>query len=656
MRPAPVHYLRRNDTSRSPRSVAYLDVSWHRAYRDGDEILTLRGWAAAMVVRHPAKGHPEGDMIGSGRCADDLAEWLERATYRRDSLWVYAHDLGHDLVTSRLPAALIRGGWSISDFALSPQAPWLRARRGRRGLTLLDSWSVLPAPVSELAALTGLPCPPEPGQDADGATWDAWTHSQVRVLAAAMETLLAWWDDADLGRWNITGPTTGWAAMRHTLQPKAILIDPVPEHQNADRAAVHTGRRGVWQVGEFTGGPFLELDLVDAYPSVCEHLPIPRRRGFPIDGRQPGAWRWIPGQWEPLAECVIDTPTPRYPWQSDKGVLYPVGRFVTTLAGPDLDEARELGHLVELRDGWLHELGYQLSPWARWVNRVAHGREPGAPDVAKVAGKAWGRSVIGKFATRAWDKQKLGEWDREDWRYEEGWNQPTDTQGGMVWLDGQTWWTYQTDTGPDAYPAVNAWVEAYVRVRLGRIIDAVGASCVIQANTDGMIVDGAVLGTARSGGTLRAPAGMRGTRKHQWCLDALQSLCAPLTLRIKASTSRLIVQGPQTYTVGADRRHSGVPKDAVSVAEGKLAYRTWPSLTWQLQHGQAGTYVRPQVVATSGDPHPTGWLTTANRVLPPVTRVGVAGQTEVVPWSETLYASAGHRLHSAQHPALRPFA
>lgn len=654
MRPAPVHYLRPNDATKTPRTVAYLDVAWHREARGDDEVLRLRCWAAALVVRHPGKTHPPGGLVGDGRTAAELAEWLDDATRGRDSTWLYAHDLGHDLVTTHLPSALTRAGWHVSDFAMSAQAPWLRAKRGRRGLTLLDSWSVLPAPLAELAAMMRLTVDPEPAQTASDATWRRWAHGNVRTLAAAVESLLSWWDREDLGRWNITGPTTGWAAMRHTLPPKAIVIDPRPEPQTHDRRAVHTGRRGVWSVGDFNHGPYLELDIKDAYPSVAEHLPLPRRRGFEIDGRVPGRWQWIPGQWEPLAECVIDTPEPRFPWASGKGPLYPVGQFVTTLAGPDLAEAKRLGALVELRRGYLHELGYQLAPWGAWVNRVANDAEPGAPAVARVAGKAWGRSVIGKFGTRSWERTKLGEWAPDEWRYEDGWNRDTDAPGGMVWLDGQTYWTYQTQVGPDAYPAVNAWVEAYVRVRLGRIIAAIGPSCVLQANTDGLICDGRTLGKRAAGGSLVAPDGLTPLARRHWMLDRLNELTEPLTLRIKQRAASVSVLGPQTYTVGGERRHSGVPKSALTLPDGRLSYRTWPSLTWQLQHGSSAGYVRPHVVAGTGTPHPTGWLTTAGRVLPPITRVNDAGVTELVPWRDTLYAQAGHTLAKAQHPALRP--
>lgn len=650
---APVHYLRRNEGVATPRAVAFLDVATSSQMRGDDEILTLRCWAARMVVRRPGKDNPAAGGVATGTTPEQLTAWLTACTRGRRSLWLYAHDLGRDLVTTRLPAALARSGWKITDFAMSAAAPWLRASQGRRGLTLLDSWSMLPASIEQLAAQLGVQPAREPGPDGSDQAWADWAAVNVTVLAASMCALMDWWDDVGLGRWSITGPTTGWAAMRHTLRDKAILIDPTPERQRHDRGAIYTGRRGVWHIGEHRRGPYLELDMVDAYPSVAAHLPLPRRRGFEFDGRRGDAERVVDGMWEPLAECVIDSPRARFPYRTSHGVIYPVGRFVTTLAGPDIAEARALGALAELRAGWLHELSYELSDWARWVTRVTAGDHQGAPAVARIAARAWGRSVIGKFGTRAWDRTRLGDWHPDSWAYEQGWHINTDAPGGMVWIDGAAWWTYQTDTGPDAYPGVNAWVESYVRVRLGRVIDAVGTSCVLQANTDGLIVDGATLGTHAAGGSLIAPDGLNRAQRHRWCLERLNLLTSPLRLRLKATYDAVTVLGPQTYAVSGQRRYSGIPKNATDLGAGRLSYRTWPGLTWQLQHGDPAGYVRPHVTASVQGPYPTGWLTSAGRVLAPPARIGESGSTELVPWAQTVYADAGHKLAAVQHPALK---
>ena len=678
MRAPVVHYLRPNEGARTPAAVCYLDIGCAQRPDGDDLVVTPRAWAARLVVRRPGDHNPAGAITGTGASTDDLVMWIGQAAKGRHSLWCYMHDLGRDMLTGDLPRLLVAAGWVLGEWAMSAQAPWLRMKRGGCALAVLDSWSVLPAPIEHLAALVGVTLPAPPDPDAAQEKWEAWTLCQADALAASMESVLGWWDAGDLGRWSITGPTTGWAAMRHKLPrdlgpgktsgerkgigrrgastSKAVLIDPTPELQAADRKAIYTGRRHVTEVGTFAGGPFVEVDFRDAHATAAAYLPLPCRRAYPVDYRAPHAWHEMPGRWEALAECVIATDSPRYPLRVGSHVLYPVGEFSTTLAGPEINEARERGELIEVRAGHLHRLDTHLAEWGRWILAVTRGEDPSAPPAAQIAAKAWGRSVIGKWATRAWDRVELGQWEPTSWRYSAGGDAETNGEGALVFLAGKAWWTYQLEWGPEAYPAVWSWVESYTRVALSRLLDAAGPSAVLVANTDGAILDARLLGTAAAGGAVVDVAG-RGwrARVNAW-LTEVNSRTWPFEARIKARFDECEVWGPQSYRVGSDRRLSGVPKHAATGPDGRLAYHTWPGLATGLANGRAGQIRREKVVASGLRPHPTGWLTTANRVMAPEARITDAGVTEIVPYDQTRWFSYGHRLGPDQHPALAPLA
>jgi hypothetical protein len=674
MRPPVVHYLRPNEGARTPAAVAYLDIGCESRPDGDDLVVSPRAWAGRLVVRRPGDHNPAVAFADTGSDCAGLVEWIGKAAHGRHSLWCYMHDLGRDMLTGDLPRRLIDAGWRLGDWAMSVQAPWLRAKRGGCALALLDSWSILPAPVDRLAQLVGVISPPPPPAGAEQEAWEAWTACQADTLAAAMEELLAWWDRDQLGRWSITGPTTGWAAMRHKLPrdpgftkasgkrkgigtrggstSKAVLIDPDPVMQARDRAAIYTGRRHVTAVGEFRGGPFLEVDFRDAHATVAAFLPLPCRRAFEVDYREPGRWHEMPGRWEPLAECVVSVEAPRYPLRTGAHVLYPVGEFSTTLAGPEIREARERGELVSVGAGMMHRLDTHLSEWGKWILTVTRGEAPDTPEVASVAAKAWGRSVIGKWATRAWDRVELGAWDPAAWHYSAGGDAQTGGEGALVFLAGKAWWTFQLDYGPEAYPAVWSWVESYVRVALGRLLEAAGPDAIMVANTDGAILDASKLGTDAANGSVTLPGARTQKARVDGWLAAAAELTWPLEPRIKARFNSVSVYGPQSYQPGTDRRLSGVPKTAKADDTGRLHYHTWPGLAEGLIQGAQGEIRRRHVVAAGMKPHPTGWLTTTGCVLPPIARVTDAGVTELVPWAETLFAAAGHRLAPEQHPAL----
>src|ERR1051326_7094956 len=195
---------------------------------------------------------------------------------------------------------------------------------------------------------------------------------------AALEEVMDWWDEHGLGCWSLTGAATGWNAYRHSRTGPPILIDPSPPARDFERRAITGGRRDVWRVGQLAQARYLEIDFERAHLTVCRHLPLPRRRCFAFGSaavpdmqetfahlgaeRSPGNAEWNDRDWQDperfgaVADCTVNTDTPRYPCQIDGRWWYPTGEFRTTLAWPELLDARERGDLVALHGGYTHWL------------------------------------------------------------------------------------------------------------------------------------------------------------------------------------------------------------------------------------------------------------------------------------------------------------
>lgn len=651
-RRVPVHYLRRNHADRTPAAVIFWDTETRTIPTDRGDVLALRLWGARYIDRRPpSKTKPRAEA-GAGRTSAELAAWIEHQTRGRRSVWAYAHNLGFDLVTTRLPLVLAGRGWTITDAAIGGKSPWLRLSNGKCVLTLADSGSWLPYPLDQVGEYVGIVKPPLPAEDDGPATWAHRCAADVNILTAAMLTLMGWWDREKLGRWTITGSASGWNTMRHMLGPDRITIDPDPDAVARDRQAVHSGRRGVWTIGEHTAGPFHELDLTAAYPTVAATLPLPAGRAYIAEHLADDDPVWDSDRWGVLADAVIDTDVPRWPVHVDGRIWYPVGRFATTLAGPDLQAARNLGCLVAASNCHVHQLSTALAPWARWVLAVQSGQVPGTPVIAMKAAKSWGRSVIGKWSARAFERVQLGPAVHPGWHVEPGWDHDHQVPGTLLDLAGTRWWVAETGTPDNAYPAITAWTEAYVRVRLSRVIEAVGDGAVLQANTDGLIVAERTIGTTAAHGSLIAPDGMSGPARLSWVLDRLQPLCAPLNMRVKSTRGHVTVLGPQHVKLDGQRSFAGIPRNAAEQPDGSYLATQWPGIDWQLEHGDPRGFMLRQRVMRADGPYPTGWITDDRRVVPIETHLDRDGRTAITPWHSTRWHARGLRLADVQHPTL----
>jgi|SRR5690348_8432252 len=689
-----VHYLASNDTTWTPPAVISLDTET-RVVQTYPEVQELRCWHVRADYRLGTMRLAGEHVEGGGVTASDLATRADRWCRKWAETWLYCHNLNFDLAVTKLPLLLANRGWTTQDMAVDGASPWMVLERAGAKLVIADSHAIWPTSLEEISALVDIVKPPLPVGD-DPAAWMARCAADTAILHAALLTVMNWHDANQLGRWALTGASIGWNTMRHLQQAKTskrsrdarvklglpavdpaaqpVVIDPDPDGLAHDRQAIYGGRRQTWRHGHLPPGHYVEVDFVKAYQTVMARCALPRKRGrwfdsLPVDSRlvdDPAC------QWGIIAEAELETDVPRWPCRvpvtpaalppgherdrtgmpadAKTRVFYPVGRFKTVLAGPDIAEARRAGCLRSIGHGQVHQLGRSAATWATWSLDVQD--DPDTPAIVKLALKHQGRAVAGKWAQHAWTKTVIGLSTTYGWSYQDVWDNAAGVRGAIIDMAGTKFLSVPDADGDNAYPAVLAWIEAYVRVALGRAIDQLGPGQVVQCDTDGMIVDATTLAPARAMGETGAgelgPAGAR----FNAALAATEPVTWPLRLRAKTAYRTLEVIGPQHLTLDGRKRWSGVPGSVERQADGSWTAMTWPKLAWQMTHGDPRGYTRVVQTYRLAASYAPGWLLTDGTVVAPEARTGPGGQPELVPYSETRYAARGDRLAPGQPATL----
>jgi hypothetical protein len=655
-RQVPPHYLRENEGTWTPPIVAVFDTETRWVRGDDDERHELRLWCSRIVERRSTRRHGPVDRAAEGFDAYSLAEEITAWHRGARSVWCYAHNLNFDLTVTQLPVHLTAAGWDVTRMALGGQAPHLYLTHGSRHLRLLDSHSLFPVPVAQLAELVGIPKLPLPANDAPDSEWVARCRADVDATLTALLDLLDWWDAEQLGRFQSTGPGCGWSTYRHKLCGWKTLIDTTAERVRHDRGACYGGRRGIWRTGTVPGGPFAEIDLVSAYATVAAVEPLPTARWVHYDTLPEPVWERM-HKWNGLlGTCEIVTDTPRWPCRVAGRVVYPVGRFRTVLAGPDVQDAHSRGALVSCTDAWLHRCGEHMQGWGKWVLDVLNHPNGTVPGVARVAVKGWSRSVVGRWAAHGWDTERWGPVTTTGWSVQDANGLETGTRGVLVNLNSEPWLIRQTEASESAYPAVNAFVEAHCRQVLNRVIDLIGQVSVVQCDTDGLIVD---LAAAPSGPL--AADGYAGVmidpraRANALC-EWLTGRIGPHRVRVKALHESMRVLGPQHYELGDTVKRSGIRADAEPSGPGRFVSYIWPALNWQLANSTPGVYTRPVRESVLAGPYATGWCLADGRVAPIELRLDGDGANTVVPFAaQSVGLPPAARLADVQPDFLTPY-
>jgi hypothetical protein len=631
---APVHNLRPNETTWTPPVVATLDTETRHTMTDGTETHVLRCWNAQLRVRRDKRKTVEREESEEGMFASDAAFTVAAWNRKHPTLWVYCHNLAFDMTTSEITTHLADLGYTVTDFAIDSPSPFVKMTNGRCHITLADSFSWLPGRLEDVASKMRMVKPPLPGNEDDDAWWLARCRADAEILSAAMTTIMDWWDDNRLGHWSITGSASGWNVMRHIIDARRFTINTAPDGIAFDRRAIYGGRRGMFRAGNLPAGNYADIDFSAAYPTVASSLPLPHERmahfsSLPIDHR------WLTSDRHGVIATVrLRTDVPRWPVRADNRVWYPVGEFETVLAGPDIAEAIALGCLVSVGEGWVHRLGFALRPWAEWCLEISGGADESAPEVVRMWAKHCGRAVIGKWAQRAFNTIEIGPAPRRGWWASDGWNHTEGCRATIIDFDGRRWQASASGDGDNCYPAVLAWVEAYVRVRLNRMLESMPDGAPVACDTDGALIDMDALGT--------------------W--DEARVGLAPLVPRAKGHYSTVETIGPQHMILDGRRRFAGVPAAAKVNEDGSLDALLWPKLVWQMGNGRPGEYTRPTQNYRVSATYAPGWVLAGGDVLPVETQINDAGETVLMSWRECRWGRMGYALAAEQNKDLGRYA
>lgn len=645
-------YLKRNEKVWTPPHLITIDSESWRIDRGNGEDQQLRLWRARLDDRRKPEKRERQQLRAGGRDAAGLAATVDTWCSGRETIWLYAHNLGYDLTVTQLVAHLYALGWNLDRCSTVPDYLFLFMSKGRKRLTMTDSHHLLPMRLDDIGGLLGMPKLAMPKESAPDDEWDTYCARDVDVLATAVLELMSHWDDYGLGNWSVSGASCGFRAMRHTLPAKSIVTFRDEETSKLSRSAIYGGRRYCWRHGEQPPGRYAELDFTSAHATTAASYPMPAKAGtffesLPIDHvALEGKIAIV------IAECEIETDRPRFPVRANGRVWFPVGRFRTVLASPEIHWARETGCLRSIGRGQFHYTTKVMQPFFNRVLEIADPKNGDYPLVVRAMWKQWGRSVIGKFAQPGYQVTQTPMLTDRVWYYEKAQDWET---GEPYWLVHYNGWIHearQDGDGTSAYPAVLALVESYERVALGRAAELLGDKVLIQCDTDGLWAD---VGALEAG--IDTELGFDLTdisrpARVEVALGVVNEQIGALQLREKHNVTRVAIWGPQNYDAGQYSKHSGRPKGVREIADGIWAGDTFPSVAHQLAHSAPGVFRTERVTWTRPANVIPGWVLADGTVRPVETSLAADGATVLLEWDQTRWAATGAQLYPVQHDAL----
>lgn len=439
------------------------------------------------------------------------------------------------------------------------------------------------------------------------------------ALAVRFCLLCDWWGRAARAPFGCTAGQLAWGILRSHIPERGLCAHRDEDAQRLERAASHGGRATVWYTrailsgdenatcgadsgsdsnNQVVRGPITHVDVSSMYPTLLRDM------RFPVKLRQ--RWAGVSGAFAQemcedfgvIARVHIRTSAGEFPLRRGESVLYPVGEFTTTLAGPDLIALRDCGEILRVHEMYTYDLG---RPFEGAMSALLDARAKAKADRDKCAetfAKLVSVSLGGKLA------QRQGAWTRRADMDEPGrWGEHhiVSTRTGTVvrtrYLAGACWAWDDSRVGAGPHTSAFAYLTAYGRQHMAGVRRALPTDAVVSQDTDGIYC---------------TPSAVR-----RMTVSGMLAREGPGLLRITGSADTGQWWGPRHYRWGDKWVLAGYHSPVVSPAQSSVQH-TYHTPLWQTRTHRAPDCV-PVVFAESRFPapqdggrvQPDGW------VLPP---------------------------------------
>lgn len=526
--------LKRNHCNHLPRYIIAYDTETIPRPNGNNGKLFTHSFRLGVAICCRLRGD-KLEQIKLYRLAspEDFWNLVTRYSGPCHTTWIVSHNALFDMVASKLPDQFEQSELIIdwprskrqrednnpdnvhcSTLAVIESPPTIIACRvvAKQGrIVIVDTLNWFPVSLSTLGAAINLDKLPMPTFDADDEEWYQYCERDTEIVFHTFTQLIKWVKDADMGMFRYTGPAQAMSAYRHRFMECGIYFHDNRFAKRIERQSYFGGRTEVFRIGDFNEKVY-QLDINSLFPSIMHAGLFP---AYLDKFEQRVEWLQLPPDicWsKSIAEVEIITDQPIFPVRKDKRVLYPIGKFRTTLAGEELEFAARNRMIHRIRSWTEYRVAPLFKLWVGSLWQMRQDYKAAGNSLYEQFAKRLMNSLYGKFGQRSpkwvnvpgelaavpwssWVKINVVTGEREEYR-SFGWQ----TQRRQEYPPPKCLYlepSEQNDSSEDdddgeitnSFPAISSFVTAAARMRMNFLRNLAGARNVFYQGVDGLIVN-----------------------------------------------------------------------------------------------------------------------------------------------------------------------
>jgi hypothetical protein len=553
--------LKKANGKRLPQRFIFFDTETETIDNQGTQRLKLIAACCWIINNKTGVEKIEWYHTKSGK---RFYIWLRDRLKSHISTRIMSANIWFDFRTSGLYKHLKKDRWRcVSDFSKGHTLIF-KFKLNNYRLEFVNIQNYFNVPVSVIGKSIGLPKLSVNFGTVGDADLLTYCKRDVEIIFTAFRNLYLFVKENELGSIPYTLPGIAFSAYIHRFMKRQINIHIKEKVLKLERKSYFGGRCECFFIGKPSKGKYYKVDINAMYSYVM------RSNDYPVKYLKAGTNVSTAAivKTSPLycfiAECEVLTNKPVYPYRSNGKLIFPIGRFITTLTTPSLLFGIKHGHIKKVLKLACYKKANLFKRFVDYFyNKRIEFRGSNNPAFAYMC-KLILNSLYGKFGQRTSKIVYTGVNNQaKDIRRLIIDAKTHKTSIHQVFFGRETIIDQGEDEAINSMPAISAHVTDYARLYLWSLMVKAGLDNCFYCDTDSIILNES------------------GYKKLILKInpDKLGML------KIEAFSKHVDIRGAKNYVFGSETRIKGIPKKAKRNKDGSFTYPVFPGMVSELRGG-----------------------------------------------------------------------
>lgn len=506
---------------------------------------------------------------------DELMEFIFHFLAKKKVGYIFAHNVGFDLMVTSLPMWFKNKGLDIKPYIRNGMVFIWSVKTPNGTLKFINTANYTPYKLSKIAKDLGMEKLSVQFDTDNESELIKYCRQDVSIIRELITQYIRFLDDNKLGSFKMTLASQALNAYKRRFNSNLPYTHTDNEVLELEERSYKGGRTECFKIGEFNSQTYYYTDINSMYPYVMYGDNQPKRRINSIYNPSLEKVERLSSIRYLLADCTLNTPLPfigtlfnpkQYTITNSSTtprhnkLIFPTGEFREVLHHAELIYALERGFIQKIHRLVLYECGDLFSEYIDFFyNLKKTSVESGNSTIALMA-KLFLNSLYGKFGQRYKFFKPIADVNPDEFTIDMVYNEVTNKfYSEFVWFNER--WANITDGWVShSMPIIAGAITSKARMLLWEYAEMVNRENLYYTDTDSLVV-------------------------NEIGLNNIDSYLNPLELgylKIEKTTDHLTINGLKDYRWGDTRTLKGVPKTAIEIEPNVFQYEQFEGLAqWQ---------------------------------------------------------------------------